>query len=75
MIHSISGVEHGSRSLCPAETVSYLIQALTLSQTKTTRLFQTERVCRRLFLSLMKLGNKVLQKGREHCGKRRNCLL
>ena len=40
-----------------------LLQSLTLSQTTNFILFQTERVCRR---------QEVLQKGRKHCGKRRN---
>ena len=38
------------------------------------RLFQTERVCRRQFQLWWK-WQTVLQKGRKHCGKRRNCTL
>ena len=37
-------------------------------------LFQTERVCRQQFWIWWK-WKKVLQKGRKHCGKRRNCSL
>ena len=38
------------------------------------RLFQTERVCRWQFQTWRK-WKKVIQTGRQHCGKRRNCLL
>ena len=47
-------------------------QILTFSQTTNYRLFQTEKLCRRQF----QLGwkwQKVLQTGRKHCRKRRNC--
>ena len=37
-------------------------------------LFETERVCRQQFQMWWK-WRKVLQTGRKHCGKRRNCLL
>ena len=47
---------------------------LTLSQTTYFRLFQTERLCRRQFRICWK-RQKVLQMGRKHCGKRRNCSL
>ena len=47
---------------------------LTLYQTTNFRLFQTERVCRRQFQTWRK-WNKVIQTGRKHCGKRRNCSL
>ena len=47
---------------------------LTLSQTTNFRLFQSERVCRRQFYIGSK-WQKVLQKGRKQCGKRRNCSL
>ena len=43
---------------------------LTHYQMTNFRLFQTERVCRRQFQ-----WQKVIQTGREHCGKRRNCSL
>ena len=36
------------------------------------RLFQTERTFRRQF-KILSEGQKVLQMGRKHCGKRRNC--
>ena len=38
------------------------------------RLFQTERVCRRQF-QIWRNWKKVIQTGRKHCGKRRNCSL
>ena len=47
---------------------------LTHHQTTNFRLFQTERVCRRQFQILQK-WHKVIQTGRKHCGKRRNCSL
>ena len=47
---------------------------LTLSQTTNFRLFQTQRLCRRQFKTCLK-WQKVLQKDRKHCGKRRNCSL
>ena len=40
----------------------------------TLKLFQTERVCRQKFKFVKKCWT-VLQKGRKHCGKRRNHLL
>ena len=49
-------------------------QNLTLSQTTNSRLFQTERLCRQQFKIWWK-WQKVLLKGRKHCGKRRNCSL
>ena len=48
--------------------------ALTHYQTTNFRLFQTERVCRRQFQIWWK-WQKVIQIGRKHCGKRRNCSL
>ena len=45
-----------------------------LSQTTIFRLFQTQRVCRRLFQLWWK-WQKNLQTGRKHRGKRRNCSL
>ena len=47
---------------------------LSLSQTTNSRLFQTETPCRRQFQIQLK-WLKVLQMGRKHCGKRRNCSL
>ena len=46
--------------------------SLTLSQTTNFRLFQNERVCKREFQIWWK-RKKVLQAGRKHCGKKRNC--
>ena len=51
-----------------------LVSLLTLSQTTHFRPFQTERVCRRQFQIWWK-WQKALQKGRKHCGERRNCSL
>ena len=48
--------------------------ALTLSQTTNFILLQTERVCRWQFQIWWKWMEEVLQTGRKHCGKRRNCL-
>ena len=50
---------------------NYLHFSLTLSQTINIRLFQNERLCRRQFQIWWK-SQKVLKKGRKHCGKRRN---
>ena len=50
------------------------VQYLTHYQTTNFRLFQTQRVCRRQFQIWWK-WQKVIQTGRKHCGKRRNCLL
>ena len=47
---------------------------LTHYQTTNFRLFQTETVCRRQF-QIWRKWKKVIQTGRKHCGKRRNCLL
>ena len=47
---------------------------LTHYQMTNFRLFQTERVCRRQLQILWK-WHKVIQTGRKHCGKRRNCSL
>ena len=43
-------------------------------QTANFRLFQTERVCRRQF-QIWQKWQKVIQTGRKHSGKRRNCSL
>ena len=48
--------------------------SLTISQMAKFRLFQTKRVCRRQFRIRWK-WQKVLEMGKKHCGKRRNCLL
>ena len=47
---------------------------LTHYQMTNFRLFQTERVCRRQF-QIWQKRQKVIQMGRKHCGKRRNCSL
>ena len=47
---------------------------LTHYQTTNFRLLQTERVCRRQF-QIWRKWQKVIQMGRKHCGKRRNCSL
>ena len=47
---------------------------LTHYQTTNLRLFQTERVCRRQF-QIRRKWQKVIQMGRKHCGKRKNCSL
>ena len=61
-----------STSIVPA--VYLFISLLTLSQTTNFRLFQPERVSRQQFQIWWK-WQKVPQKGRQHCGKRRYCLL
>ena len=48
--------------------------SLTYYQTTDFRLFQTERVCRRQF-QIRRKWQKVIQTGKNHCGKRRNCSL
>ena len=48
---------------------------LTHYQTTNFRLFQSERVCRRQFQQIWWKWQKVIQTGRKHCGKRRNCSL
>ena len=50
------------------------MSSLTHYQTANSRLFQIERLCRRQFRILRK-WQKVIQSGRKHCGKRRNCSL
>ena len=49
-------------------------KGLTHYQMTNFGLFQTERVCRRQFQISQKC-KKVIQTGRKHCGKRRNCSL
>ena len=53
-------------------SVKALAGVLTLSQTKNFRPFQTEIFFRRQF-HIARKWQKVLQTGRKHCGKRRNC--
>ena len=45
---------------------------LTHYQTTNFRLFQTKKVCRQQF-QIWRKWQKVIQTGRKHCGKRRNC--
>ena len=52
----------------------YINAVLTHYQKTNFRLFQTERVCRRQF-QIGRKWKKVIQTGRKHCGKRRNCSL
>ena len=52
----------------------FTLYPLTLSQTTNFGLFQTQNVCRRQFQIWWK-WQKVLEMGRKHCGKRRNCSL
>ena len=47
---------------------------LTHYQTTNFTLFQIERLCRRQ-LKIWRKWQKVIQTGRKHCGKRRNCSL
>ena len=51
-----------------------ILPCLTHYQTTNFRHFQTEKVCRRQF-KIWLIWQKVIQTGRKHCGKRRNCLL
>ena len=51
-----------------------LYQHLTHYQTTNFRLFKSERLCRRQF-QIWRKCQKVIQIGRKHCGKRRNCSL
>ena len=55
-----------ARIVCSKELTHY--------QMTNYRLFQTERVCRQQFQVRQK-WQKVIQMGRKHCGKRRNCSL
>ena len=54
--------------------IMFFWMSLTHYQTTNFRLFQTERVCRRQFQIWWK-WQKIIQMGRKHCGKRRNCSL
>ena len=55
-------------------SINWLVDWLTHYQTTNFRLFQTERVCRRQF-QIWRKRQKVIQLGRKHYGKRRNCSL
>ena len=50
----------------------YFNSLLTHYQMTNSRLFQTERLCRRQF-QIWRIWQKAIQTGRKHCGKRRNC--
>ena len=52
----------------------FLWYKLTHYQTTNFRLFETLRVCRRQF-QIQQKWQKVIQTGRKHCGKGRNCSL
>ena len=52
----------------------WVLKCLTFSQMTNFRLFQTGRVCKQQFQIWWK-WEKVLQTGRKHCRKRRNCSL
>ena len=49
-----------------------MIFFLSLTQTTNYRLFQSARICRQKF-QFHENDKKDIQKGRKHCGKRRNC--
>ena len=51
-----------------------IILLITHYQTTNFRLFQTEWACRQQF-QIWRKRQKVIQMGRKHCGKRRNCSL
>ena len=62
------------QNLQGVENSGFCGNGLTHYQTTNFRLFQTERVCRRQF-QIWQKWQKVIQTGRKHCGKRRNCSL
>ena len=64
------------RDLCSDKGIErkYCVALLTLYQTTNFRLFQIERVCRQQF-EIWRKWQKIIKKGRKHCGKRRNCML
>ena len=59
---------------CFDKRLPRILTPYTHYQTTNFRLFQTERVCRRQF-QIWQKRKKVIQTGRKHCGKRRNCSL
>ena len=66
---------HVSMHKCNTILNAYtLYRHLTHYQTTNFRLFQSERICRGQF-QIWRKRKKVIQTGRKHCGKRRNCLL
>ena len=54
------------------QEVWMLVNTLTHYQTTNYRLLQTKKVCRQQF-QIRRKWQKVIQMGRKHCGKRRNC--
>ena len=66
------GEEENSSTIIPL--FSQCFYPLIVSQMTNFGLCQTERVCRRQFTCGQK-WQKVFQRGRKHCGKRRNCSL
>ena len=62
-----------NKQIIPLRSIS-LAYALTLSQTTNFRLFQ---ISKRLQMTISNLNEmaRVIQMGRKHCGKRRNCSL
>ena len=62
--------------VCDSFNMKLLVvwQWATHYQTTHFRLFHTERVCRQQF-QIWRKWQKVIQTGRKHCGKRRNCSL
>ena len=61
-------------TLCKISSTQNLNPLLTHYQMTNFRLLRTERVCRRQYKFDIK-RQKVIQTGRKHCRKRRNCLL
>ena len=59
-------IDSSKRGMNPVDLTHY--------QMTNFRLFQAERVCRRQF-QIWRKWKKVIQTGRKHCGKRRNCSL
>ena len=66
--------EHFHEILSKSDKLFQRRRCLTHYQTTNFRLFQTERVCRRQ-IEIWRKWQKVIQTGRKHCGKRRNCSL
>ena len=63
---------HYRREVMGSKEPNKVKLSLTHYQTTNFRLFQTERVCRRQF-QIWRKWQEVIQTGRKHCGKRRNC--
>ena len=71
-ISQVKSYDKGERA--ELDLIAVSTKPLTHYQTTNFRLFQTERVCRRQF-EIWQKWQKVIQRGRKHCGKRRNCSL